>query len=151
MSNSNEVPMIFDGRKFFVIQRCPARSTIVEAIKRHGGTLVAVDTKADTVIADHLRKDSPANSLSYTWIEACINQQELVDTTEHQAGREPGTARSVGAAQPRRNGRVEFSPADDIELWNWVQKYGPRSKGVLGAELYKQLEAKVCTSQPIRK
>ena len=150
MSVSNDVPMIFDGRKFFVIQRCPARSTILEAIRRHGGTVVAVDNKADTIIADHLRKDSPAGSLSYTWIEACSKRQELVDTSEHQAGRETGTARPVGASQPQRAGRVAFSAADDEELWNWVHKYGPQSKGVLGNELYKQLEAKVCTSRPIR-
>ena len=109
-----------------------------------------VDTKADTIIADHLRTDSPAGSLSYTWIEACIRQQDLVDTTEHQAGHKPGTARPVGALRPQRGKRVEFSAADDMELWHWVHKYGPRSKGVLGGELYKQLEAKVCTTQYIK-
>lgn len=134
---------IFHGLNIFVTQRCPTRSTILAAIERHGGVIVKLDSNADHIIADHLRRDCPPGSLSYTWIETSVRDQRLADKDSHRAGPSTGPVRVAPGLQRPSGGRVPFTAQDDIVLWNWVQQHGSKSKGILGNELYKQLEAVV--------
>ena len=134
---------LFDGISFLVGLRVPMRSNFLDRIRANGGRIVRLEAQADHIIADHMRKDCPANSLSYTFIEAAISARALPDKNHHRAGPAPGYARTVGSTVvPPKSTRTPFTPQDDRDLWNWVQDYKNQGvHGIKGNEIYKQLEA----------
>lgn len=137
-------PKIFKGLSFFIVQRCPQRSTFCNNVKKYGGKLVVLDNKADIIIADHAKKQlAPPDSYSFTWIEACIREGQLVDKDKYRAGYCSTSApiRPVGGSQPyKAKGRNPFTKEDDEFLLRWVLQ-GEKDGGALrGNELYMQLE-----------
>lgn len=132
---------LFAGKKFFLVQRVPARSRFVQDVQSNGGKVVKLEAQADYIIADHARSDAPPGSLSYTFIERAIRNGEIPPEEEHQAGRPKGVARPAGSSAPVKGVRTRFTTQDDQDLYEWVKEAEARGIAVKGAELYKQLEA----------
>lgn len=99
-----------------------------------------IDKQADVIIADHARKDAPAGSISWTYIEKSVNGGRLEDKENHRAGPTTRTVREVSSAQPTRSGRTAFTSQDDRDLMIWVIKAERSGLSVKGNDIYKQLE-----------
>ena len=135
---------IFSGKRFFVAQRVPSRSRFLGDIEGNGGLIVRIEQQADFVIVDHLRKDAPPGSLSYTFIESALKDGTLPLEENHQAGVAQGTVREVGSRLvPGKNTRTPFTAEDDRVLYQWVHDCQMRGGSVKGNEIYKDLAAKV--------
>ncbi|KAI9666950.1 MAG: hypothetical protein M1831_001455 [Alyxoria varia] len=140
MSEADAEGSLFRDIRFFLVQRLPDRSTFKNIVERNGGQVVPLERNADIMIADHLRKDAPPESYSYTWIEKSVSEGRLVDKEQHRAGRPKAVARSVGSLEPAQGKRVPYSKQDDDFLYDWVTEYEKNGGKVKGNEIYKQLE-----------
>lgn len=132
---------VFEGLKFFLVQRLPSRLRFVGDIEANGGRVVKLENQADFVIADHARKDAPGGSYSYTLIEAAIRDGEMPNPGDHAAGRPAGEVRSAGSGVPGKKTRNPFTAEQDRILWQWVQPFESKGGSVAGNEIYKKLEA----------
>lgn len=132
---------LFSGKKFFLTQRIPLRSRYVKDVETNGGTVVKLENQADYIIADHLRNDAPAGSISYTFIEKAIKDGKLPPEEDYVAARPRGTIRSAGSSAPVRSMRTAFTDADDKELYKFVKNAEAQGVAIKGQELYKELEA----------
>ncbi|KJY02396.1 hypothetical protein TI39_contig54g00004 [Zymoseptoria brevis] len=135
------VGRLLEGKSFFLVQRLPARSHLIADIESNAGRIVKLETNADYVIADHARKDAPAGSLSYTFVEQAIRKGALPDPLEHPAGPQVGIAREAGSVIPGKSFRTPFSAADDKILWRWVETAKANGEASKGNDVYKRLEA----------
>ena len=133
---------LFDGLSFFLVQRVPLRSTYVEKIKNNGGSVAKFEKQADYLIADHVRKEAPAGSISYKFIDESIRNGALGDPSQHLAGPPLGTVRNVGSAIPSSSRRNPFTSEDDRILWEWVEECKGKGALVKGNTIYQQLEAR---------
>jgi hypothetical protein len=141
---------LFAGKKFWVAQRVPIRNALVDDIKANGGEVVLLEKKADYMIADHIRRDCPPGSTSYTFIQESIDKGELQDPEDHIAGPPLGEAREVGALhRPARGGRAAYTADEDRILYKWVRDCAAVGGLAGGNEIYKQLEAKVCARRTV--
>lgn len=132
--------VLFRNIRFWVAQRTPIRSTYVEAIQKNGGQIVPLEKNADILIADHMRKDCPAGSCSYTWIEQSIAHGALQDKEAHRAGPATGSVRAVASQRPAKMSRQPYTAGDDRILYHWVAKQEANGAQVKGNEIYKDLE-----------
>jgi hypothetical protein len=133
---------LFAGKKFWVAQRVPSRNRYLESIRSNGGQIVMIEKKADYIIADHYRRDCPAGSLSYTFIEKSIERGEVVDPEDHRAGPQAGTSREVGSSsRPTKGTRAAYTLEEDRILYKWVQDHERQGGSASGNEIYKELEA----------
>jgi hypothetical protein len=133
---------LFAGKSFLVQQRVPQRNSFLERIRANGGRIVRLELQADYIIADHVRKDCPPTSLSYTFVEAAIRDGAIPDINHHRAGPAPGAIRAIGSSTvPAKATRTPFTPQDDRDVCNWVNKCQQEGQAVKGYEIYKQLEA----------
>lgn len=135
---------LFAGKKFWVAQRMPQRNRLLDEIKANGGEVVALEKRADYMIADHFRKDCPAGSISYEFVTKSIREGRLRDAQDHRAGPPLGEAREPGAInRPAKGGRTPYTPEEDRLLYRWVRDCLKNGTGTAsGNEIYKQLEAK---------
>ncbi|GAM89799.1 hypothetical protein ANO11243_078380 [Dothideomycetidae sp. 11243] len=137
---------LFSEKKFFLLQRVPSRVALIGDIERLGGRVVKLETQAEYVIADHLRKDAPAGALSYTFIEAAVKSGDLPNEQDHRISTAPlatSSARLVGShgmSRPSRNTRTPFTAEDDRVLLDWVTSRAAQGASLLGNEIYKDLE-----------
>ncbi|KAI9712844.1 MAG: hypothetical protein M1820_001466 [Bogoriella megaspora] len=132
---------LFEELKFFVAQRCPARSTIKKTIEDHGGEVVPLERQAHYLIADHLkRNNNPAGALSYTWVEESVKQGSILPRDVHTAGPSTTPIRVSQSVQPTKSTRTPFSAEDDRILWQWVCQSRRLGAKTLGNEIYKDLE-----------
>lgn len=119
---------LFAGAKFWVAQRVPSRNHYQSLIRSNGGQIVALEKKADYVIADYLRKDCPAGSISYTFIDECIQKAEIADRRATSRDRQTGTVRDVGSrGRHMKGGRKPYSAEEDRILYQWVSQAGMKS------------------------
>jgi hypothetical protein len=133
---------LFEGKSFLVQQRVPQRNSFLERIRANGGRIVRLELQADYIIADHMRKDCPPTSISYTFVEAAIRDGAIPDINDHRAGPAPGSIRAIGSSTvPAKATRTPFTPQDDRDVCNWVNKCQQEGQAVKGYEIYKQLEA----------
>ena len=133
---------LFQGKSFLVQQRVPQRNSFLERIRANGGRIVRLELQADYIIADHVRKDCPPASLSYTFVEAAIRDGAIPDINDHRAGPAPGNVRAIGSSTvPGKATRTPFTPQDDRDVCNWVHKCMQEGQFIKGYEIYKQLEA----------
>ena len=102
-----------------------------------------IDKQADYIIADHVRRDCPAGSVSWKWIEQCVKQGQVLEIDEFLAGPAPKTIREVASGRPTRGGRTPFTAEDDRLLMEWVTRAERQGASIKGNEIYKQLELKV--------
>lgn len=133
---------LFAGKKFFLSQRLPQRSSFIKDIQANGGLVVRLEQQADHLIADHLRSDAPPASLSYTFIEQAIKAGHLPPEDDHRAGPIRPAARATASSAPTRVTRTPFTAQDDQDLYAWVKHAEAQGVAVKGLELYRQLEAK---------
>jgi hypothetical protein len=141
--NTPAIGGLFDGLCFFLVQRLPSRSSYVNKVQANGGRVVKLEAQADHIIADHLRKDCPPGSISYTFIDSAIRAGELPDPEDHPAGPKAGTVRAAGStALPAKGTRTPFTAEDDRVLWQWVERAKNEGGMIKGNEIYKQLEQK---------
>jgi len=106
----------------------------------NGGEVVKEEKRADMLIADHVKKNSPVGSISWTYIQKSVEHGELQDPEKHRAG---PAAQTAEAPRPSHSGRRPFSVEDDRELMEWCMKAERRGESLKGNELYKQLAVKV--------
>ena len=132
---------LFADLKFFILQRCPTRSAFINQIRLNGGQVVALEKQADYVVGDHVRRDSPPGSISYTFIEQSIRDGKLAKPEDHLAGTVERVVREAGsAARPARRRKVPFTAEDDRVLYRWVKECQAKGGRVLGNAIFIQLE-----------
>ncbi|KAI9716989.1 MAG: hypothetical protein M1828_007454 [Chrysothrix sp. TS-e1954] len=139
-------PLLFSGLSFYVLQRVPSRSIFVHHLEANGGTIARVESAADLVIADHLRRDSPEGAVSFTWIEQSVKDGILASRDEHRAGRAAATPRPVAASTPAAKGRQAYTKEDDAILYSHVMTALKRGGVERGNDIYKELGQRVGTS-----
>ncbi|KAI9845080.1 MAG: hypothetical protein M1837_005084 [Sclerophora amabilis] len=138
--SSNLRGSLFEGQKFWIAQRVPQRSRLLEQIQSNGGEITALDKKADVRIVDHVRKDIQPGCHSFRYITESVRNGQLEDLDAHAVGPPSSTARSVGASRPGKRSRTPFTAEDDRILYKWVTDQEHKGERVLGNEIYKQLE-----------
>ncbi|AEO63969.1 uncharacterized protein THITE_2037256 [Thermothielavioides terrestris NRRL 8126] len=77
------VGSLFNGIKFWVSMRVPLRSMLTSR-KDNGGNIVLLEKHADVLIADHARKDTPAGSVSWKYVEDSVAKGELLNIEDYQ-------------------------------------------------------------------
>jgi uncharacterized protein YifE (UPF0438 family) len=141
--DANVQGQLFAGIKFWVAQRCPKRTAILDDIRNNGGQVVMLEKQADYMIADHSQRNCPPGSVSYTFITESLKQGELQDSEKHLAGPPFGTARDAGSvSRPAKSGRAAYTAEEDRILYKWVRDCEEQGGLASGNEIYKQLEAK---------
>ncbi|KAF2009491.1 hypothetical protein BU24DRAFT_428383 [Aaosphaeria arxii CBS 175.79] len=134
---------LFAGKKFWIAQRVPLRNSILDKIKSNGGEITQLEKKADYLIADHCRRDNAPGTISYTFIDASIQNGEIQDPDEHLAGPPVGTASAVSAgSKSSRTSRAAYTAEEDRILYKWVRDHEKMGGRASGNEIYIQLEAK---------
>jgi len=132
---------MFSGKKFFLIQRLPSRTSFIDTIEQHGGRIVRIEAQADYIIADHLKNEAPPGSISFKFIEEARRTGVLPEVDVHRIGGQSSTARPVGSTSTaNKSTRTPFTAADDLLLWRWITSNPGYEKG---NEIYKDLEKKV--------
>lgn len=135
---------LFEGKQFWVAQRVPSRSALLDLIKANGGSIVQLEKQADYMIADHYRKLQPPGSIAYTFIHKSIEKGEIQDPSDYPAGPPLGTAREPGSiSRPAKGTRTAFTPEEDRILYQWTKTAQDNGVAVSGNELYKKLEQSV--------
>lgn len=140
---------IFAGKKFWVAQRVPSRSRLLDDIKANGGEIVQLEKMADYRIADHFRPTTCApGTISYTFVEKSIKDGEPQDPANHRAGPSLGEAREPGSVyRPTKSGRAAYTAEEDRILYKWVRDAQEAGAQIGGNEIYMQLEAEVCINK----
>ncbi|PKS12887.1 hypothetical protein jhhlp_000227 [Lomentospora prolificans] len=134
MADSNSG--IFHGIKFWLAQRIPSRPHFKSLVEENGGTVVALDKRADILIADHARQDVPPNSFSWRFIDESVKEGRLLEREDYRIGRARNEPRRVASREPTKGHRNAFSAADDLILAAWVSKH----ENLSGNVIYTQLE-----------
>ncbi|KAF7943989.1 hypothetical protein EAE96_010401 [Botrytis aclada] len=127
--------VLFQGMKFFVLQRVPMRSRWVEIIRSNGGEVEKLEKNAEIIIADHKRKDAPPGSISWKFIEDSAKAGKLVGVEEYRCGGAPERA----FAQPAKSTRTPFTAEDNRILTQWVLEGEHLGRSTKGNELYIEL------------
>ncbi|KAH6629075.1 hypothetical protein C7974DRAFT_453630 [Boeremia exigua] len=136
-----ETGALFEGRKFYVVQRVPNRAALLDAIKANGGFIVQLEKQADWMIADHFRRDCPPGSISYDFVQKSIAKGEVLDPDNFPAGPQLGTARDPGSlVRPAKSTRAHFTADEDRILYKWAKDAQVSGVRVGGNEIYKQFE-----------
>ncbi|TEY70091.1 hypothetical protein BOTCAL_0111g00090 [Botryotinia calthae] len=123
---------LFEGMKFFILQRVPSRSRWVELIQANGGEVEKLEKNAENIIADGARKDAPPGSITWKFIEDSAKAGKLVDLEEYRCGER-------AAAQPAKTRRTLFTTEDDRILTQWVLEGERLGRFIKGNELYIEL------------
>lgn len=136
---------LFDGKKFWVAQRTPQRTSLIKLIEANGGSIVSLEKLADWMIADHFRpQHCPPGSISYEFIYKSIAKGKILNPDDFQAGPRIGIARGSGSlTRPAKGTRASFTPDEDRILYKWTKDAEARGAAVSGNEIYKKLEEKV--------
>ena len=134
---------IFDGLKFFIVQRVPQRSHYVSLVETNGGSVVKLEAQADYLVADHVRHDAPPGSLSYKFIETAIKEGSVPeDESKFLAGRPKSTTPiTTNTLSSRKATRTPFTTDDDKILYKWVQKANNSGLALQGNKIYQILAA----------
>ncbi|KAK4634589.1 hypothetical protein CLAFUW4_00711 [Fulvia fulva] len=139
-SATPRVGNVLDGLKFFVVQRVPRRTGLLRDIEANGGQVVRFEGQCDYVIADHLRKDAPGGSYSYTLIDRAIKDGALPNPADHATGGTLRSDRPVGSVIPGKHTRTPFTLQDDRDLWEFIEEAKQDGASVKGNDVYKKLE-----------
>ncbi|KAK6193015.1 hypothetical protein LQW54_012899 [Pestalotiopsis sp. IQ-011] len=132
---------LFKDFKFWVSQRVPMRTTWVQNIENNGGSVTKLEKQADYLIADHAKRDCPAGSYSWKWIEDSVNNGQLLNRDEY-AIKVPGSeSRPRGAVQQKRT-RTAYTKEDDIILAKFVTRKEKQKLPTLGNLIFQEFEAK---------
>ncbi|TGO53044.1 hypothetical protein BOTNAR_0306g00070 [Botryotinia narcissicola] len=130
--------VLFEGMKFFILQRVPMRSSWVEIIRSNGGEVEKIEKNAEIIIADGARKDAPPGSISWKFIEESAKAGKLVEMEEYRCGASE-RASERAYAQPAKSTRTPFTAEDDRILTQWVLEGERLKRFIKGNELYIEL------------
>ncbi|KAJ8062914.1 hypothetical protein OCU04_008162 [Sclerotinia nivalis] len=133
---------LFEGMKFFILQRVPMRSRWIELIQSNGGEVTKFEKKAEIIIADGARKDAPPGSVSWKFIEESAKAGKLVDIEAHRCGAQAGTSSERATAQPAKTTRTPYTAEDDRILTKWVLKAERMGRSTKGNQIYMELAAR---------
>ncbi|KAG9829350.1 hypothetical protein KCU98_g13949, partial [Aureobasidium melanogenum] len=103
-----------------------------------------LEAQADYLIADHLRHDAPAGSLSYKFIEEAIKQRGIPeDDSPFLAGRRKSInpVTTAAASSSKKATRTPFTDDDDKLLYKWVHRADDQGLAIQGNTLYQVLAA----------
>ncbi|PYH98801.1 hypothetical protein BO71DRAFT_315458 [Aspergillus ellipticus CBS 707.79] len=130
---------LFQGMQFWLSQNIPQRTRFKELIQKNGGIIRLQEKDADIKLVDHLRKNLPADTYSYKFVEVSLAKGELQDIESFRAG--PSAPRPVGASYiPTRGHKVYYTLEDDQTLWDWMQPYERDPKAsIRGNKIYQEL------------
>ncbi|KAJ5093911.1 hypothetical protein N7456_009772 [Penicillium angulare] len=133
---------LFGGAKFWVALHIPQRTMLKETIEKHGGIIVMLEKYADVKLVDHVRKNLPADTYSYKYVEKSVRNGKLEDLEDYQAG--PSAQRPVGASNiPQKKTRSEYTLHDDQILFDWLYPYEQEEDAPIGGNnIYKKLAEK---------
>lgn len=115
--------------------------TRLTARQDNGGKIVLLEKHADVLIADHARKDCPAGSVSWKYIEESVARGELLDIGDYRI-HAANIPRAVGSTRPTKGTRVPFTELDERILVTWVRRAGADA---LGNRIYQELAEMVST------
>lgn len=132
---------LFKDVKFWVSQRVPMRTTWVQNIKNNGGSVTTLEKQADYLISDHARKDSPAGSYSWKWIEDSLKNGQLLNRDEY-AIKLPGSESRPRGAVPQKRTRTAYTKEDDRILAKFVTRKEKQNVPTHGNVIFQELEAK---------
>ncbi|KAK1779684.1 hypothetical protein QBC45DRAFT_350347 [Copromyces sp. CBS 386.78] len=131
---------LFNGLKFWVSQRVPARKSLIDSLKANGGKTVLLEKHAAILIADHVRKDAPAGSVSWKYITDSISEGQLADidiyTIDHP------TAKGARPEMSTKSTRTNYTPQDDNILLHWVLQKERSGEAIRGNKTYMDLAEK---------
>ncbi|TGO40108.1 hypothetical protein BHYA_0042g00410 [Botrytis hyacinthi] len=130
--------VLFEGMKFFILQRVPMRSRWVEIIRSNGGEVEKIEKNAEIIIADGARKDAPPGSISWKFIEESAKAGKLVDMEVYRCGASE-RASERAYAQPAKSTRTPFTAEDDRILTQWVLEGKRLGRSTKGNQLYIEL------------
>ncbi|KFZ03192.1 hypothetical protein V502_11151 [Pseudogymnoascus sp. VKM F-4520 (FW-2644)] len=147
---------LFQGQKFFIAQRVPARTELIKNVevnmplpgivaatnitKRNGGFVVPIEKNADVLIADHAKpKFAPANSISWTYLEQSMKKGQLEDLETHRISSPSRTGRPGG---PSKSTRTPFTHEESMAISIWVAKAELMGLPPRGNEIYEQFAEK---------
>lgn len=133
---------LFEGMKFFILQRVPMRSRWIELIQSNGGEVTKFEKKAQIIIADGARKDAPPGSVSWKFIEESAKAGKLVDMEAYRCGAQAGTISERATAQPAKTSRTPYTAEDDRILTKWVLKAERMGRSTKGNQIYMELAAR---------
>jgi hypothetical protein len=101
-----------------------------------------VEKNADYLIVDHVKKEVPAGSYSWRWIEESVRTGRLLDPEDFSVGRPAQELRPVGTAQ-QKSTRTPFTEEDDLILSRFVTRHELSGEATSGNRIYRELEVKV--------
>ncbi|GAB0135811.1 hypothetical protein EsDP_00004136 [Epichloe bromicola] len=126
---------IFKDMVFWVSHRVPRRNEILELIKNNGGVVVPLEKDAQMLIADHARKDSPPDSISWKYITESVCNGIAQLTDRYRIAPSSNAANSA----PKKLTRSAFTDAEDAALVNWVlSETKGQSKHCSGNTMYQK-------------
>ncbi|KAF4122188.1 telomeric repeat-binding factor 2-interacting protein 1 [Geosmithia morbida] len=139
-SSGNDVPSIFQGKKFWLSTLLPMKDHFKALVTNNGGKVVYLEKDADILIADPIKKNrAPAGACSYKLIEDSVKNGALQLEDRFLIAPKIGetTPRQAGSSIPTRKHRVPFTPQDDAILAKWVLSHPDARTGNI---LYQELE-----------
>lgn len=94
-----------------------------------------LEKQADVIIADHAKKDSPAESISWKFIQDSVKEGSLKDVTAYKKS----ISQPASQQQPKSR-RTPFTTDDDRILAEWVTEAERLGYVTKGNVLYQELE-----------
>lgn len=157
-----QVKTIFNGLKFWLSHKVPMRNRLKSDIEvRHkgqtdteatltiiqinGGKVVLLENKADMLIADHARKDSPPGSYSWKFITESVENGVLQVEDRYRIGWDPRGEKNKASNNTQKFGRARYTPEEDAALVHWVLNSGMARQG---NQLYMAFTDKYETRHP---
>lgn len=110
--------------------------------QNNGGSVTTLEKQADYLISDHARKDSPAGSYSWKWIEDSLKNGQLLNRDEY-AIKLPGSESRPRGAVPQKRTRTAYTKEDDRILAKFVTRKEKQNVPTHGNVIFQELEAKV--------
>ncbi|KAG0644762.1 hypothetical protein HOY80DRAFT_938391 [Tuber brumale] len=125
---------LFDGTKFWLSAKVPARSNYKKLIQANGGVLVTSEKDAEICLVDHMR-ETPQNGklYSFQYIDACLKERKRVDLEDHLVAKKKrvpsGSISQSKTTKPGKLGRNSFTQEDDDILFRAIRVPGVKLGG----------------------
>lgn len=97
-----------------------------------------LEKHADIVIADHARKDAPAGSVSWKFIDESIKRGELCNKDGFIINGQTSASRPVGSTQRTKATRNPFTQQEDSGFTQWILEQEHLGRPISGNEIYKE-------------
>lgn len=110
------------------------------SVKLNGGVVVPLEKDAYMCIADHARKDAPAGSYSWKFINDSLEHGIMQIKDKYRIGPDPDLPRPVGVGGKTKSGRTPFTSAEDAALARWVLSH---KVDRTGNKIYQEFEQMV--------